>query len=366
VSLVNDGSAETNGTEKKTIIETSDGLATFTGAQEYELGGYLYQVQRVDQDPNQTDWEVAGTGKKSDPAEASVNAVVGNYLLNLAEQEQLSDRMSSLHGLSSDYGVWGRVYGGKFKSFDSAYLQGFSMKYSGLQLGLDHQIAATENGVWYIGGSVAYTSSDQDYRRGDGKQKSYSGTLYATYADDADWYVDLYLKYAHYRNKLDVLDSVGTNVTGRHNNNGFTLSAEVGKRFKFDNQFYMEPSAQLIYGHVGSNKIHNSNGLSVDLDSHKSTMLRLGSQFGYQGEILATPINFYATLAYVREFDGKQNYRLNGHQERIDLGGNWFEYGVGADIEFNEQNMLFFDIRGKHGNKFDHYTLNLGYKYRFE
>src|SRR5699024_2116542 len=191
--------------------------------------------------------------------EASVNAVVGNYLLNLAEQEQLSDRMSSLLGLSSDYGVWGRVYGGKFKSFDSAYLQGFSMKYSGLQLGLDHQIAATENGVWYIGGSVAYTSSDQDYRRGDGKQKSYSGTLYATYADDADWYVDLYLKYAHYRNKLDVLDSVGTNVTGRHNNNGFTLSAEVGKRFKFDNQFYMEPSAQLIYGHVGSNKIHNSN-----------------------------------------------------------------------------------------------------------
>lgn len=78
------------------------------------------------------------------------------------------------------------------------------------------------------------------------------------------------------------------------------------------------------------------------------------------------PINFYATLAYVREFDGKQNYRLNGHQECIGLGGNWFEYSVGADIEFNEQNMLFFDIRGKHGNKFDHSTLNLGYKYRFE
>lgn len=365
VSLVNNGSSNTNGTEKITIIETSDGQATFKAAGKYEFGGYLYGVRRENNDPTSNNWEVASIGDKTDPAKASASAVVGNYLINLAEQEHLRQRMSDLHVDNSKYGSWVRTYGGKFKSFDSSELSGFDMNYSGVQLGTDAQIYHTANANWHLGGALAYTTSDQNYRSGDGKQKSYSGTLYATYVTDNDWYADFYLKYAHYKNKLNIRDSQGQKAKGDGSSDGLTASAEAGKRFTINEQFFLEPSVQLVAGNIDSGTINNSNGLKVSFDTQNSFTTRVGSKLGYKASIANQPINLYAKINYAHEFDGKQKYKLNQQKEELKFGGSRFEYGLGASILINNAHSIFMEANGSAGNRFDQYGFNLGYKYNF-
>lgn len=369
VSLVNRGSANTDGSERLTIIETPNLDSNFTSKGKYEFGGYLYGVQRINNDPNSTDWEVAATGEKTDPAQATLGTVMGNYLINLAEQEQLSQRMGILHNNNSankpESGGWIRSYTGKFNAFASDQLKGFDMKYYGLQMGADHQVMQLDNAVWYLGAALGYTTSDQDYDFGTGTQKSYSGTIYATYLTESQWYADFYVKYAHYKNKLNVQDSLGAQVNGSGSSNGFTASAESGKRIQLNQAFYIEPTAQLIVGRVDSNHINNSNGLNVDFNTQNTVLFRASNKFGFDTRIKNQPISLYAKLGYAHEFDAKQKYSLNNSAEKINFGGHWIEYGLGASTLFNKTNTVFFEATSNQGNRFDSYSANLGYKFFF-
>ncbi|MFT0212468.1 autotransporter outer membrane beta-barrel domain-containing protein [Pseudomonas sp. F1_0610] len=366
VSVANQPSAKTNGTERLTIIKTPDGVANFTAMNEYEFGGYLYSLRRENNDPASHDFELYSTGEKSNGADASVSStIIGNYLLNMAEQEHLTQRMSLLRADNLQYGSWVRTYGGKFKSFQSRQLKGFDMDYSGFQLGVDGQVMQTADAAWYLGSALHYTTSDQNYKAGSGKQKSYGATLYATYLTENNWYADLYLKYSHYKNKLDIRDSLGDKVKGNGTSNGLTASAEVGKRYQFNDSFYVEPNLKLSVGRISSSTIKNSNGLRVDLDKQNSVLARAGSNFGYSTVLAGQPVNLYTKLNYAHEFEAEQKYKLNGNKERLKFSGSWLEFGVGANTVINNNHSVFMEATGSTGNRFDKYDFNLGYKYSF-
>lgn len=368
VSLVNDGKAATNGTEKKDIIFTQDGKATFKAERDYEFGGYLYTVQRKDKDADSPIWEVASTGKKTEPAKISVSSVVGNYLLNLVELENLQKRMSALRNDQEQYGVWARTHHGKLDSFVGQQMDDFDMKYSGVQIGADKVLYKDEDKTWLLGASLNYTDSKQNYFKGSGKQKSYSAAIYATYFNSQDWYVDLYGKYSDYRNKLDMKDSVGKKVSGKGDGYALTTSAEVGKRFYFGEDegksAYIEPHAQLIISDIRSGKIKNSNGLDVKFDKQSSTITKVGTNIGYKfkGD---TPVSIYGKVSFAHEYNGKQHYSLNGNREKLSLANNWVEVGVGANVNIKKNNNVFVEFNGSKGNKFNKYDVNLGYRYSF-
>lgn len=365
VSLVNSGSSATLGTEKLTLIKTADGKAVFKADTDYEFGGYLYSLRRVDNNPNSTDWEVFSTGGRSNPAQASASTVVGNYLINLAEQEHLTQRLGTLRADQSATGAWVRTYGGKFRSFASRQLNGFDMNYSGLQLGVDGQISHTADARWYLGAALANSSATHNYQAGSGKQNSYSATLYATYVNDTDWYSDFYLKYAHYQNKLNVRDSQATKVKAKGTAHGISASAEIGKRIAFTEQFSVEPSAQLIAGRINSNTIKNSNGLTVDFASQNSLISKVGSKFIYTTELAGQPLELYSRVHYAHEFAGKQKYRLNNSKETLKFSGNSLEYGIGASSLINKRHTVFIETNANTGTRFDKYDFNLGYRYSF-
>lgn len=366
VALVNNGAANTTGAERKDIIFTQDGVANFSSDKDYELGGYLYKVRRKNDDPNSTIWEVAGTKDKTNPSEGSLASVVSNYLLNLAEQENLQKRMGELRNNPNEYGAWVRSYTGKFNSFSSRQLKGFDMDYSGIQLGVDGKLTENANGAWFLGAGVSYTGSNQDYKFGSGKQKSTSFALYGSYLSEDDWYLDMYAKYSKYRNKLDVRDSIGQKVKGTGNNNSYTLSVEAGKRYYLyeDKKFYIEPNAQLTTTQLSASTIKNSNGLRVKFDHQVSTVVRGGSNVGYliDGD---APINLYAKVNLARETDGKQVYYLNGSREKINFSGNWVELGIGAHAQVNDNHHLFFELNNNIGKRFDKYDANIGYRFTF-
>jgi outer membrane autotransporter protein len=365
VSLVNKGSAATDGSEKITIIETPDGVAKFKIAGEYELGGYLYGVRRENNDPASKNWEVASTGKKTKPADASISTVLGNYLINLAEQENLTQRMGSLRFNNQKNGAWARTYGGKFNSFDTEKLRGFDMSYSGIQLGADGEIRRNEYSAWHLGGALSFTDSKQNYSSGSGKQKSYGAAIYATYWTDAKWYADMYFKYAHYKNDIDVMDSLRQRVQADGSNNGVTASIELGKRLDIGESFYVEPSAQLVVSSVSSDTLKNSNGLRVELERQDSLITRIGSKFGFNSMVNNNLLNLYAKLSFSHEFKGEQKYRLNGSRGKIDFDGSWLEYGVGANLMLKKQHTMFLEVSGNSGKQFDKYDYNIGYRYLF-
>ncbi|URW93534.1 pertactin-like passenger domain-containing protein, partial [Pantoea agglomerans] len=46
LNILNRGSAVTTGNEVLTVVETTDGIATFKGNADVELGGYVYSVNK--------------------------------------------------------------------------------------------------------------------------------------------------------------------------------------------------------------------------------------------------------------------------------------------------------------------------------
>lgn len=384
VKVINRADIETTGEERINIIDatkTTTNGATFTGTNEIELGGYLFALRPRDEDVSNLLWDIVSTGlapelpEEVDPpitttAQASVNTLTTNYLINLAEMRALSDRLGLIHEVGAQ-GIWARTYGGKFSPKHSDKLEGFDFKYFGLQMGYDQTIYRTESGEVVVGAEVGYLSGDSDYRTGDGKNKSYSAALYMSYFD-ADFYIDTYLKYAHLRNSFTVKDSAGMDVHGKSNNNLFTFSIEGGKRFYLNQTvnnrgLYLAPRAQLAISKVGRGTFMNSNGLKVNTDSLTSTLGRAGFVVGYDYQRdTRTHWNFYGSIDYVKEFSASTDFTLNKSLERYNFKGDWFEFGVGVTGMMDTNHQVFADIKLSNGDKFkEKYRYNVGYRYHF-
>jgi len=105
--------------------------------------------------------------------------------------------------------------------------------------------------------------------------------------------------------------------------------------------------------------------LNVDLNAQNSLLLRAASKFGFDTAIKDQPLSLYAKLGWANELNAKQKYNLNQNQERINFGGHWVEYSLGASLILNKTNAMFIEVGSNQGNRFDTYNANLGYKLYF-
>ncbi len=369
VMVANQGSAAVDGTEKITIIKTNDGIANFTNINAVELGGYKYNLRRVE--TNNKNWELYGEKRATSTGSASVNVFSGGYLLNYAETQTLLQRMGDLRQDSNDGGVWARAYGGKFTSSADGFLSGFDMSYSGMQVGADKKIALKNKGNIYVGGMFGYSKGNLDYGVGSGSIDSKTLGAYGTYMAPTGFYADLVLKYGWMKNDFKVLDSAGDWVTGDDmSTDGLSASLEVGQRIHLDRKkkegWYLEPQAQISMGHQSGGSFKASNGLQVDVDSYTSTLGRLGLNAGYEVKSGKNPINIYAKMSYVHEFDGDVGYRLNGSREQTSFGDSWWTYGLGVTAQINKKHNVYLDIERASGGQFNQpWSFNGGYRFNW-
>lgn len=364
ITVNNQGSSLTNGTEKLTVVETGDGGANFSLANSVELGGFEYGLQRATADSK--NWELVGRGQKTSTAEASISFLNSAYLLNYIDTQTLFQRMGDLKAVNGQEGnFWIRGFGGKLNSFNSNQLHGFDMNYNGYQLGID-KLLEISNGNLYLGTMLGYTHGDPDYKRGNGTVKDYNAGLYGTYIDNTGFYVDAVAKYMYMRNRFDVSDTAGRTVKGTAKNQGYSLSIEVGKRFAISNTaFYIEPQSQLTYSYMGDSTTHASNGLKVKLNSYNSTLARAGAAVGYQVNNAQNPIDIYIKTGYVKEFSGKTSYKLNQYKEKYNFRGGWVDSAVGANVQLNNRHNIYGEVSYANGDRFDKQQINLGYRYQF-
>ncbi len=359
INLINNGSAQTTGNEKLTLVEIDDSAtntAEFKTNHDVELGGYQYSLNKDGKDYVLTAKPITSS------AMASAGFLNANYLMNYVETQTLLKRLGDMRTSGKFGDVWLRGFTGKLDSFSGGKLSKFDMSYHGFQFGADKQLS--ESSPFVIGAFVGQTYGNPDYKNGDGSLRSFNTGIYATYLDNSGFYIDSVVKYDRQKNHFKVKDTANNRIQGTGHSNGLGLSMELGQKFKI-NDFYVEPQTQFSYSHQNGNSINASNGLKVKLGNYNSLIGRASALLGYEFNSDQNSINIYAKTGIVREFDGDTYYKLNNHKENHSFKGNWWNNGVGINANFNQKHNIYLDLESSPGNKFDLLQVNGGYRYSF-
>ena len=259
-----------------------------------------------------------------------------------AENDEMHQRMGELRSSNGEAGIWARMKRGESKYGD----MDIKNQYSTYQLGYDEKVGDSN---WYIGGAISRTEGKSSFATGSGENQSTGFTVYGTYVADDGQYVDLSAKYARLDNEFDVFGRSGIESTGDYRNNGYAFSAEYGKRIEAGNDFWVEPQVQLTYGHLSSANYTTSRDVRVTQDAMDSVVGRLG--FAAGKDIGAG--NVYVKASYLYDFDGETSVSMtDGKNSAVyeqDLGGGWFEVGVGTNINLSDATHLYFDVEKTYG-----------------
>lgn len=257
------------------------------------------------------------------------------------ENNDMNKRLGEIRDSQGEQGIWARMSRGEAK-YGS---QGVKNQYNYYQLGYDHKIADD----WILGGAFTYTDGENNLVGGSGTNKNTGFAVYGSNLRDDGSFIDLIAKYAHMKNDFDTIGGVGI---GEYSTNGYALSAEYGKRFQQDG-FWIEPQAELTYGRVSSADFTTSEGAKVHQDSLDSLVGRLGFSLGK--DVKAG--NVYVRASYLYDFKGDVAMRMsNGVASDTydqDLGGSWWEFGVGTNLNFGKDMHFYFDVERTEGGKVD-------------
>lgn len=276
-----------------------------------------------------------------------------------AENDEMHQRMGELRSSNGEAGIWARMKRGESKYGD----MDIKNQYSTYQLGYDEKVGDSN---WYIGGAISRTEGKSSFATGSGENQSTGFTVYGTYVADDGQYIDLSAKYARLDNEFDVFGRSGIESTGDYRNNGYAFSAEYGKRIEAGNDFWVETQVQLTYGHLSSANYTTSRGVRAAQDAMDSVVGRLG--FAAGKDIGAG--NVYVKASYLYDFDGETSVSMtDGKNSAVyeqDLGGGWFEVGIGTNINLSETSHLYFDVEKTYGGDIETpWQWNAGVRFDF-
>lgn len=270
------------------------------------------------------------------------------------ENNDMNKRLGEVRASEGNQGIWARMARGQSKYG----AQGIKNQYNYYQLGYDSKISDD----WILGGAFTYTDGDSSYTNGSGTNKHTGFAVYGSNLRDDGSFIDLIAKYAHMKNDFDVNGGVGS---GDYSTNGLSFSAEYGKRFQQEG-YWIEPQAELTYGRVSSADFTTKNGASVHQDSMDSLVGRLGFSLGKdikQG-------NVYVRASYLYDFQGDTSVTMSKEGAvtpfKTDLGGGWWEFGVGTNLNLGHDTHFYLDVETTAGGDVDTpWQWNAGVRYSF-
>lgn len=335
------------------VVTTADGktaASTVSGSEGVINGASVYKVENTADGIKVTESYI--------PENETNRAITDLAALSLItwrqENNDLNKRLGEIRDSKGDDGVWARMARGE------ATFKGVKNQYNYYQMGYDKKL----NDNWILGGAFSYTDGDNTFHRGTGQTKNSSFAVYGSNLRDDGSFIDLIAKYAHLKNEYDTPLGIGS---GDYSTNGFSFSGEYGKRFHMD-KFWLEPQVELTWGHVDSVNYSTENGARVHQNGMDSFVGRLGFSLGKD----FSHGNVYARASYLYDFDGDVKASMtNGtvsREYREDIGGGWFEFGVGTNLNLGSDTHFYFDLEraeGGSGNVKTPWQWNVGVRYSF-
>lgn len=286
------------------------------------------------------------------------NQAIGDAGISLkfhwrAHVNDMNKRMGELRNAEGEHGVWARMVRG-----ESEY-KNTKAQYNQYQLGYDEKLSVDKR--WTVGAAVTFAEGDANYGQGSADDKSTAFAIYASKLNNDGTFVDLIARYAHLESDLDDVNS----GKGDYATNGMSVSAEFGKRIQQGSGLWIEPQVELTYGTIDSAEFQLGQK-TVTVGDMDSLIGRVGFRIGKdlkQG-------NVYARASYLYDFEGEtENAFSNGTDSRTiaeDLGGGWWEVGVGANVNLSKATYVYADVEKTFGGKVDtNWQWNLGVRYSF-
>ena len=304
---------------------------------------------------NATDGKVklTYTPNKTNVAIASLAAM--NLMTWRQENNDMYKRLGELRDSKGQQGLWVRMVRGQIKYG----VRSMKNQYSYYQVGWDTKVGSN----WTVGAAYSKTDGTTSFYRGTADNDHDGAAIYGSYLADDGSFIDLIAKYTHIDTDYETFHGAGS---ASYDNDAFSGSAEYGKRFHGKGGLWIEPQAELTYGRVSAADFLTKNGVKVYSDSAGSLVGRLGMVLGR--DIKAG--HLYAKASYLYDFDGDTitNMTYKGAKERFsdDIGGGWWEVGIGANLNLNKATYLYIDAEKTcGGNVAAPWQWSLGVRYSF-
>lgn len=266
------------------------------------------------------------------------NLAAINLMTWRQENNDMNKRLGELRDSKGEHGVWARMVRGEVE------YESIKNQYNYYQIGYDEKLSTDPN--WIVGMFLTRTEGNSTFRTGSAENNHTGVGVYGSYLKDDGSFIDLVAKYARIDSDFNANGGVGS---GDYNTNGYSVSAEYGKRFEQGNGFWIEPQVELTYGTVGAVDYTTSNGAKVRQEGMDSLVGRVGFSIGK--DIKAG--NIYARASYLYDFDGETEVTMSrsgiSDVYEQDLGGGWFEVGLGANINLSDATHLYFDVEKTYG-----------------
>ena len=332
-------------TEKTVRFELEQGLFSdgVSGTVSYE-GDDTLQVNKTNRTTNENALAVADTGSIL-------------FMQWRAETDDVMQRMGDVRS-SGKTGLWVRHYGGRSEFGSSDY------DYLALQMGADRLVYDGDVKV-LAGAAFSYTDGDAKYSTGTSDAKSYAFTAYGELLTQSGSFLTAALKYGALRNEVELSKT----IDGEFRADAWAFSVETGHRFALAKSFFVEPHVGLTYAKVNGDSFRVGDNASVKQDDFDSLVggvgltlgfscpndrgdvyLRLDQKYDFQGE---TSTGFYSNGREVNRFDK-------------DLGGSWFEIGLGAKARLTESLTGYAEFETAHSGEVETpFRWNLGLRYTF-
>lgn len=363
---------EVMGTKYQLLVTDKSGKAKFTGMDldeggiwdvtpTIQNGKYVHDVMNVS-DANEKQWYLTKLERKINKDTIPLMKAAGNsYALYRLDIDSLRKRMGDLRfrNRKDTSGLWARDFHGAYEG------QGVDSKYNGFQLGYDY--AANDKSVY--GFFAERNISNPKYSYGSSKDHGLSGGLYGTWFGKSGLYTDVVAKWG--RDDTELRTRGGWPDSANYRTWNESLSVEWGKTFTRDDGLFLEPEAQMVFGHLGSKDYTTRRGRTVSMGSYDSAIGRLGILLGKRVTDREHPYDYYLKFSVLHEFGGERNFHLAApdgetYDYSEDYRDTWYESGFGGTWHINGNTSLYADAeRSFSGMWHKKWQWNIGVNWQF-
>ena len=279
------------------------------------------------------------------------NAAALDYA-NAVTTDTLNKRLGEARYSNEGDGMWARVRHDRF---------GKTNRYEGkntmTELGYDWKRCDTSYGKHMQGAAVNYTTGSADYKgvTGESSTKRYGLSFYDTQLRETGHYLDTVAKFGRVSNKFTLEQEDENNVNADYHNNYYALSFEYGRKNPLENNWYVEPQAQLQYTYLASTDYRTSQSTDVQLSGTDSLIGRVGFRIGRE---LDYKTAFYVDANAYHEFLGNQDILASDRTGIMNAtthnDGIWYEAGVGISGKLNKNTNGFVQFTKGFGSDVEH------------
>lgn len=331
---------------------------------DYLLGGEAGTVA----DSWQEVFDVNGNKVVKTTENASLEALRQFNAMTLAqwrnETNHVSKRLGDVRNNRGEIGAWARVYG-----YDSTVKDNINVDVKATSIQVGGDVSVGQN--WVVGGAFTYTNMDGEMDNGSGEADSYSLAAYASGFFDCGGFIDVIGRIGRISTDItaSTLSAAGGILDGSYDNTAFGLSVETGYHWTPVSILYIEPQVELSYSYVlGDDFKSGSNGVSVDQDDFQSLVGRLGAQIGASLPENAGRIYLEASVNhdFLGDADATATPAAGGPSRNIeaDLGGTWYSYGIGLQLQLGDSTSLYGSLDRANGNDYqEDYRYSIGLRH---